>query len=475
MQDSRPVYLILIDGWAPRWLAREMANLPNLSRLAAAGACQWQVCSTFPSVTPTAIATLVTGVSPMRHGIRGILWYHLAEDRYVHYWPSPERLWHGGWSRMWRDIVVDLNARHLSRDALTLFETLDGSGLRVASINMPVHRGPVMHPVRVPGWLQRMGRFEPELELMGPRHWVWGEFTSDASRVGLAGLHGLTDAFSIEAAVRMIREVSPDFMAIYLGDHDGHSHRLGPDRCGASLRRIDGLLGRLMDAHGSSEKAVQRARWILVGDHAQTRLYGGGASIDLARLLATRFNVASLVQGGLLAGDPGLAVAPNDRMAYIHASDPLVFERVRAFLIGVPAIALVAWSEEGRTVCMETDRKRRLAWWPGRHYRDSAGQRWGIEGDLEVLDCRVEGSILHWGRFPDAFERLRGALDRPGDLVVVAREGHEFHTGLGMGRGNHGGLCSGDSLVPMISVGMPPLEGFVRLQDIATWIVSAFR
>jgi hypothetical protein len=473
MADARPIVLILVDGWAPRWLSREWSRLPNLAWLAAHGRMSWRVCSTFPSVTPTAIASLVTGRPPRAHGIRGILWYQHAEDRYVHYWPSPERFLSGTWDRPIQDVVIDLNARHLAHDTPTLFERLEARGHRVAVVNFPIHRATHWHRVRLPVWLKGCGRLERTLGLMGPRHWVWGDLLDGAPAAGLRRFHGLTDAFAVENAIRLFRLVAPDFLAVYLGDHDGHSHRRGPDRVDDSLRRIDGLVGRLLGMFGSPREALRRARWVLVGDHAQTRLLGGPASVDLTALVARRFEVASLVRGGLLSGRARLAVAPNDRMAYVHVREPEDRPAVRQHLLGLPAVGLVAWFEGGRFFCEEAGTGRSLSWKPGGDVRDAAGQVWSLSGDPGVLDCRQEGGCLLWGIYPDPLGRLAGALDRPGDLVVLAREGHEFHTGLGMGRGNHGGLCAGDSLVPLLAVGMPPLEGFIRLEHLAPWVLEA--
>ena len=474
MADARPIILILVDGWAPRWLAREWPRLPNLSWLAAQGDMSWQVCSTFPSVTPTAIASLVTGRQPRDHGIRGILWYHRLEDRYVHYWPSPERFRCGSWDRPIQDVVVELNARHLGRETPTIFEVLEARGYRVAVVNFPVHRAGHWHRARLPGWLKGLGQLEDGLGLMGARHWVWGDLLDRSPVPGAARFHGLTDAFAVESAIRLQRQLAPDVLAIYLGDHDGHSHRRGPDRVQGSLRRIDGLIGQLLGMFGSRQAAIRRARWILVGDHAQTPLLGGGASVDLAAIVAGRFEVASLVRGGMLAGRARLAVAPNDRMAYVQVREPEESPDVRRFLLTLPAVERVAWAEAGRTTCEEAVTGRRLTWWAGDACRDVAGQGWNLTGDPGALDCRLESGLVHWGKYPDPFARLAGALDRPGDLVVLARDGHEFHTGLGMGRGNHGGLCRGDSFVPLIAVGMPRLPAFIRLEMLAPWILGGF-
>jgi predicted AlkP superfamily pyrophosphatase or phosphodiesterase len=66
---GRHVILISIDGFAAFHLADTSIDLPNIRALAAAGAAAESSETVFPSVTHPSHTTLVTGVTPRRHGV----------------------------------------------------------------------------------------------------------------------------------------------------------------------------------------------------------------------------------------------------------------------------------------------------------------------------------------------------------------------------------------------------------------------
>lgn len=67
-EDSSADVVVLIDGLGAQLLAEHRAEAPALRRLAA----QTRIIRTvFPATTATALATLMTGASPLRHGIIG--------------------------------------------------------------------------------------------------------------------------------------------------------------------------------------------------------------------------------------------------------------------------------------------------------------------------------------------------------------------------------------------------------------------
>ena len=66
---SRHVILVSIDGFAAYHLADSSIDLPNIRALAAAGAAAESSETVFPSVTHPSHTTLVTGVTPRKHGV----------------------------------------------------------------------------------------------------------------------------------------------------------------------------------------------------------------------------------------------------------------------------------------------------------------------------------------------------------------------------------------------------------------------
>lgn len=480
MGDSRPLHLIVIDSWHPRLLLRELDRLPALSRLLRAGLLDPGCISTFPTVTPTALSTLVTGMPPAGHGIHGIMWYSRAEDRYVHYWPSPQTLLKGTLPQVVRDFLVELNGLHLHAGAPTLFEHLERQGLTVGSVNFPIARGEWEHAVRLPWLLRRMSGLSAVM-LRGPRHYYYGDLLRPPGfrHQGPFFKYGLTDRTAGDYGAAMIRAYRPAFQLVYLNEHDLRSHQHGPMNCAYSLRIVDRQLAKLMDAYGSWDRAVTEARWLLVGDHAQSDIGGfAGYAVNVYRAFKG-FRVAPLGGAGLTQGRYDLAIAPNDRSALITLADRGHLDALVAELQTWPSIEQIAWQAREAspdapwTTCMHADSGRRLSWRREGPWQDAFGRTWQLRGDWGVLDLRQRGRHLVDGDFPDPLARLDGSLHGACDVVITAKLGYEFTTGFTMGKGNHGSLHREDSCVPLLSVGLAPLGRPVRTQDLVPMILEA--
>jgi hypothetical protein len=477
MQSPRPIHLIIIDSWHPRLLLQELDRLPAMAHLLRAGLLDPGCISTFPTVTPTALSTLVTGTPPGAHGIQGIMWYSRSEDRYVHYWPSPQSLRQGTLPRVLRDILVDMNGAHLAPSTPTLFELLERAGLDAGCVNFPISRGGHQHPIKLPWLIRWASGLGKEIALSGPRHFYYGDVLRPLGFKAQGPLfkYGLTDRRAGAYGARMIREARPAFQLVYLNEHDLRSHQHGPMACAYSLRIIDRQLAKLMDAYGSWDAAVREARWVLVGDHAQSPIGGfPGYAIDVYRAFKT-FRVAPLGGAGLKQGPYDLAIAPNDRSALLYLADRTQINRLLDELRHWPSIEQIAWKnpEDGWTTCMQAGTGRVLSWKPEGPHRDAFGRHWSLKGDWSVLDLRQNGASLLDGDFPDALGRLEGSLSGECDMVITAKLGYEFTTGFTMGKGNHGSLHREDSCVPLLTVGLTPPQRPMRTQDVVPMILDA--
>ena len=120
---SRKLILVVIDGLTPEVFedAVERRTAPTLAALHDVGTYS-RALSTFPSLTPVCMATLATGAHPDVHGIPHLVWYHRGEQRLVEYGSSFGAMRAAGTRRTIRDAIVEMNAQHLSRDAVTVFE-----------------------------------------------------------------------------------------------------------------------------------------------------------------------------------------------------------------------------------------------------------------------------------------------------------------------------------------------------------------
>jgi hypothetical protein len=480
-RDDRPVHLIVVDSWVPETVAVELAagRLPALAHLVAHGAMDLRCTSVFPSVTPACLAAIATGGGPDHSHITGVLWYDRSPDRYVHYWPYPQSFAWGTLSRVIGDFLLRLNSQHLSPLAVTLFERLEAAGVAAASVNFPVSRGPCLHRAHVPWLLAWGGDLPHDLALRGPRHMRFGDLLRSATtpRGGLLNKYGFNDHTAATETVTLVREVQPRFVLTYFNENDLRTHHHGPADIGWSLRCVDRELGRLLLAYGSWERAVQEARWIVVGDHSQseTHPWRRGHALNVFKMFP-RHRVATLRDGGLRDHGCDFAIAPNDRMCWFYFQDDAQRLRaeVRAEVGTWPSVDQVLWREGDTCHAWRPATGATLAWQPGGPVRDPWGGAWTLEGAPAVFDAVVQGEQWFEGAYPNALARATAALSTPqaGTLVLTAKLGYEFTSGFPMGRGNHGSLHQLDSWVPLVTVGLP-MPPRPRITDLYGLVLEA--
>ena len=123
---------------------------PTLAALAARGTYGRAV-SVFPSLTPVCLSSIATGAHGDVHEIPHLVWYHRGEAAHRRI----RKLVRGavraaGIGRTLRDTLVNMNAEHLGRRAVTLFEALADAGLRTAAVNFTAYRGRTTHRSLLP-------------------------------------------------------------------------------------------------------------------------------------------------------------------------------------------------------------------------------------------------------------------------------------------------------------------------------------
>ena len=152
MPETKKLILIVIDGLTPSVFESVVGDkrTPALTFLAEHGRYDRAV-STFPSLTPVCLSSLATGGHPDVHHIPHLDWYHREERRIVEYGSSFAAVRAAGLARSLRDTIVDLNARHLSRDVETIYEELEAGGLTTAAINITCYRSRHRHLPTIPG------------------------------------------------------------------------------------------------------------------------------------------------------------------------------------------------------------------------------------------------------------------------------------------------------------------------------------
>jgi hypothetical protein len=436
--------LIVIDGLTPAMLERavESQDVPALRFLMSRGEYRRAV-TTFPSLTPVCLSSIATGAHPDVHEIPHLVWYHRGERRLVEYGSSFGAVRAAGTTRTIRDVVFNLNEEHLSKRAVTVFEALEAAGRVTAAVNMVCYRGPVRHAPHVP-WLARPA--------YGPsRFFYFNLFESDVTGSPLAvrtRARGSVDEYARVVGRWLVTRDGFDFLVFYLPDYDYASHAAGPEVAHGALAHADRAISTLFEAAGGPDEFLERYAVLLCSDHGQT-------GVDRAVRLEDAFEGLTLFhRGNGRAAEIAVTASNRAGMVYRLPGCRDTPRELAECLDGESHVVL--FHEDGSAVARKDGDELRFA--------PSAGG-WQTSGALEVLAQ------------PDAFERAWAALANPnaGDLVVSAAPGVEF-ADLGgrhhVGGGSHGSLETGDSEVPMLSIGAgtPP----ARIVDVTPRVLDHF-
>ncbi len=405
MPATKKLILIVIDGLTPSMLedTLERGVAPSLGLLAEHGRYRRAI-STFPSLTPVCLSSLATGAHPDVHEIPHLVWYHRGEQRLVEYGSSFGAVRAAGTRQSLIDTIYGLNASHLGRSAVTVYEALEDAGLTAAAINITCYRGRHPHRPTVP-FLTRPAH--------GPsRFFFYNLFESDVTGAPLSVRNrprGTIDAYAAAVGRWLVTRDGFDFLVFYLSDYDYASHAQGPDAAHEALARCDEAVGTLIEAAGGPDEFLERYAVILCSDHGQTPVS------EVARLQDVF---------------PDALVTASNRAGMVYTDDdPAVLARR---LDGNPAVDVVLRRDGDELVA----------------------RRDGADGDVSLLD------------HPDGPARAAAALANPnaGELIVSAAAGWEFADLAGRhhsGGGSHGSLLAGDSEVPMLTVGLDVLPASI--------------
>jgi hypothetical protein len=487
------VLLVVIDAASPRVFcpAVQTGRLKHLKRLADAGEMHPASISIFPSITPAATATIITGCYPSQHGIVGASWFDERSNQVAYYgddfWVAAAR----GFGAFLRDFLVHLNGDRLT--APTLFESVEQAGREAACFNYLVYRGLKTHRVNIP-WLLAVLPGTPLTEtVQGPTTLCLGDFVSDGRKHphhpkphGALHRFGMDDAGTASLLCQAAADGKlTDFSVAYFADNDYRSHEVGPVGALPVLDRVDAALGATFDAAGGIERVLADTCVVVTSDHGHCDILADRdeAVIRLDDVFS-RFARARL--GKPWNDDDEIMVCPNMRAAQVYVRANASVEQVVRAALREPRVDLVIW-------CSGDSRATRryhvagprgdVAFWRhgggGREGRDAQGTVWQWDGDGAVLRLDACDGILHSSDYPNPFERIAGALDADaaGDVWLTAQPGCEFETQGGephVGGGSHGALHALDSLSPVICAGAPlRLPRSLRSVDLAALCMRA--
>jgi predicted AlkP superfamily pyrophosphatase or phosphodiesterase len=205
------VILVSVDGLAGFYLDDPAADLPTLRRLAAKGArAEGLVCS-FPTVTWPNHTTLVTGVTPTRHGVIGNGYIDRKSGQRVALIPDP---------LFDKDQIVKTP---------TVYDAAHRAGLDTAAIIWPATRN-----ARTLNWTVP-DMFEADSwERFGTRHWLaelrrqhipvdqYGQWVKESS----GGVQ--RDWLYARMAAQLLKTHAPNLLLIHFVEPDHVQHRVGP-------------------------------------------------------------------------------------------------------------------------------------------------------------------------------------------------------------------------------------------------------
>ena len=460
--QERKLCLVVVDSLRTDKLLDtiEAGEAPTFAALLERGHLVADCVSSFPSVTPVCCSEITTGERPDRHHIAGMNWYHRAECRYVEYGSSFEATRAFGLFRTLYDIVYNMNMSHLSHEVETFFELLGDHGIRTACTPFLIYRGRTRHELGLEGMLRRVALAASfRHATYGPDELFYGELYS-SRRVPCKptmARPGTRDDYTACVGRELAREDLYDFLLFSLPDNDYHSHRYGPDAQPESIAHADASLAALVEEWGGLDGFLAEHALILCADHAQTAVE---TPLPLAEALAEEWRV--LEPTSQTPERAELAVSPIARAAGVYVlldgrKGARAHAKVRRRLRELEGVDLLAWSDDEEAVVERGGRELRFQ--PGSTVGDRRGAAWDVEGELDALDAEIRDGRFESAHYPDALGRLWSALGSPhaGDILLSLTEGYEVVDWGGVTHcpgGSHGSLEAGDSLGPLLTVGL---------------------
>ncbi len=470
--SSRAPKLVLcvIDAMAPAMLERAVAAgvAPVLEALMAGGRYVPDCVAAFPSVTPVCAASIVTGAAQDDHHIPAMNWFDREEDRYVEYGSSFRSAQRFGITRQLTDTVYNMNRAHLSPHTPTVFESLDDADVRTAGTTYLMYRGRHRHEPQRDTALTRVASTLMRHPVMGPRELFYADIFASrrtGCRSGL-GMPGVRDRHSGCVSSYMVEHDLFDFLLLSLPDNDWYSHKHGPDAQVQSIAQADLQLARVMNAAGGVEEFLAEHAFIAMADHSQA---------PVTDVIALQDELAELgVLGPSRTADssredePRIAVCPSQRAAMVYALHESERDAMRASVVAlalaVEGVDLVLWLERDahdapREGVIASPLRGELRFAPGDSVVDPRGRGWNVEGELAVLEAKIEDGRLRSPAYPDALARAWAALSCPtsGEVLLSASPGWEFMDWgrqAHVGGGSHGSLHASDSLGALVLHGV---------------------
>ena len=444
VRPPRGVVIFLVDGLPGAQVAQGCREgwLPNIAGRFVEGGCHVEHAMTgVPSITYAAIATLLTGVEPSRHGVLGNRWFDPPAALFRDYTTLPS----------YRAINSDLAAP-------TLYELIRPEPS--ASIQSAHVRG-VTHDI---------ANWAPSGVM-----WCFGDYTA-------------VDKLTATSVDELVRRANwerrwPTVVTFYFPGLDTIGHVHGPDSRSfrAAMEHIDHQLGRICDWLDRT-RLSETTNLVLVSDHgmanggphghvnllalmrdgwgrAATREMHQHRDVALRRLFYDRFDTVVNDQDGRRASLHFRAAAGwSEAPTPADVAAILTIPSTEQQLWNLPGVALVAYlAEDGSAVLRSARGAARILGSGGTGqfpasfaYEPAPEDVLGYRDDPDLTAFVTAG--FHTSRewlvataaqaYPDLVPHLIPLLHlrRAGQVVLFARAGYSFVAE----RGGHGGVTRED-------------------------------
>jgi predicted AlkP superfamily pyrophosphatase or phosphodiesterase len=240
--------IVSLDGLRAASLDDPRASMPTLHALAARGARARSVRPVFPSVTWPCHTTLVTGVSPARHGVLGNHVFDRARGEVVSHLGDRTEV----------PVAVE-----------TLWDRVHAAGGRVAALCWPKTRGVTAIPDNIPEFYdQELFEAHASVEL-------WRELRERGLPIDRYGAwstrhptNPMQDWLTLEAALQVLAVRPPKLALVHFLSLDAfqHDHGVSSPEAYWALAHVDALLGRLLDGLARLGR-LETTTVLVLGDH----------------------------------------------------------------------------------------------------------------------------------------------------------------------------------------------------------------
>ncbi|MGG3281565.1 alkaline phosphatase family protein [Paenibacillus solani] len=482
----KKVIFLMVDSLMAQAIDKGISQkqLPTFQYLIEHGQYYKDLVSSFPTMSVTIDSTMLTGKYPNGHGVPGLLWYSSDDKKMINYGTGPMEILKQGINPVLTDALIHLNGKHLNPDSPTIYEELARIGLKSGSINGLIYRGPTEHTLTIPDWIQGPTSLPKHIKVKGPDFLTLGALSNPLEGTkklpdDLTDRLGLNNKYAINAVNYLIQaDKLPDFLYVYLPDLDQKLHKHGPSELKGVIK-VDQQLQSLLNAFGSPEKALNEVIIVIAGDSGMTQLLQAKQHSEI-HMPAMLKGISVLRPGEEVTDETEVALAVNETMAYVYNFKPSRSMRSLAEILSKDdRIDFVAWKENGWIHALQGSTAKELQYQAKGNLVDQYKQTWTVRQNAEVLDLTVNADdrTLDYGQYPDALERLSGALNsHAGDfLVVTAKPGYELKdrsSPTHEGGGGHGSIRQSESLVPLIIAGTDEKPAHLRMVDLKAYLLG---